>query len=57
MQVLIMYVAKGVFKVEKQTGLEWLFAILVGISALPVALLVKLISRCGAAPPLTQLTK
>ena len=43
-----MYVPKGVFKVVEQSGAEWGIAIAIGASSLPVALLVKLASRCGA---------
>jgi hypothetical protein len=42
-----MFVGGGVFKVEKQTGLEWAIAVIVGTGALPISALVKLITRCA----------
>lgn len=45
LQVVIMFFLTGVFKVERQTGLEWGISIIIGTSAIPVALLVKYISK------------
>lgn len=44
-QVIIMQLIPGVFKVDSQTWSQWLIAISIGIGSIPVALLVKLITR------------
>lgn len=40
-----MFFAGGVFKVDRQTGLEWVFAILIGLGAMPVAVITKWLSK------------
>ncbi len=40
-----MFLLGGVFKVERQSWLEWVVAILIGAGSLPLCLLTKLISR------------
>lgn len=47
LQVLIMFVGGGVFKVERLSGLEWVVSIVIGAGAIPVALLVKIFTRWG----------
>ncbi|KAL4452347.1 hypothetical protein ABPG75_008009 [Micractinium tetrahymenae] len=44
-QVIVMFLLGGVFKVERQSGLEWGIAILIGAGSLPLNVLTKLISR------------
>ncbi|KAI7841822.1 hypothetical protein COHA_004351 [Chlorella ohadii] len=44
-QVIIMFFLGGIFKVEHLSGLEWLISILIGIGALPMCLLTKLLTR------------
>ena len=45
LQMIIMFLLGGIFKVEDLTGLEWAVSILIGIGSLPVAFLVKFISK------------
>ena len=40
-----MFLVTGVFKVERQTGVEWVVSIAIGMGAIPVALLVKFVSK------------
>ncbi len=40
-----MFFLGGIFKVEHLSGLEWLISILIGIGALPMCLLTKLLTR------------
>ncbi|KAL4450031.1 hypothetical protein ABPG77_010700 [Micractinium sp. CCAP 211/92] len=44
-QFIVMFLLGGVFKVERQSWLEWVVAILIGAGSLPLCLLTKLISR------------
>lgn len=46
LQVIIMFLLGGIFKVEHLSGLEWLISILIGVGELPMCLLTKLITRC-----------
>ena len=45
MQVIIMFFITGVFRIERLSGAEWGISIAIGFSSLPVALIVKFVSR------------
>lgn len=43
-QVIVMFLLGGVFKIERQSGLEWLIAVLIGAGSIPFDSFIMFIS-------------